>query len=68
MSAADHKLTIVGRRLFWGCGVCNHPVSGMTSESIQAAMDAHAEYVNLTMDREHDEHFAEVRLNQLVIA
>lgn len=57
---------VVGRRLFWGCHVCAHPVSGMSIESVQAAMDDHAERVNLTADRATDEHFAEKRLDELL--
>jgi hypothetical protein len=60
------NVRMVGRRLEWSCLVCNHPVSAMSVDGVQAAMDAHAEYINKTVDRATDEHFAEVRLNALL--
>jgi hypothetical protein len=57
-------IPMLGRRLFWSCHCCNHPVSAWSQEAIQAAMDDHAAYINCTADRETDPHFDEVRIDR----
>lgn len=53
-------------RIAWSCHCCPHPVSAVSDDALKAAMDDHARYVNATVDRTTDPHFAEHRLDALI--
>lgn len=50
----------------WSCHCCDFRLRAMSEGALEAALDAHAAYVNATKDPATDPHFAEIRLNALL--
>jgi hypothetical protein len=53
-------------RFTWSCHCCDFRASAFGERQLAAAMDAHADFVNLTKDRATDPHFTDARLSALV--
>lgn len=58
----------LARPAAWACLCCSFVARGATDAGIQAAMDAHARYVNAHGDRATDPHFEDVRMDALLSA
>lgn len=58
----------LARAAAWPCHYCSFVARGATDAGIQAAMDAHARYVNAHGDRATDPHFEDVRMDALLSA
>jgi hypothetical protein len=54
------------RRVTWPCQACGHPIAAVSQRALLEAMEEHADYVNATKDRDTDDHFEAVRVQELL--